>query len=198
MRSKVIAHQKPLTAPRSPMITKVTKIWQSPRRESPRHVSEQFPKEPTVPEPFPLRSEYLSAVYKKDFENRIQEELRQQKESAEFKALPLKIVPAFLPERSRKPLTETMNVQLRSDVRATQRATFDQQLEAQRVEKAYILDHAQRENEIVEKENLHAFRETLIHHARPINYGTPLEITKSTLPLTEARSPILLTKLRGQ
>jgi targeting protein for Xklp2 len=146
MRSKVIAHQKPLTAPRSPMITKVTKIWQSPRRESPRHVSEQFPKEPTVPEPFPLRSEYLSAVYKKDFENRIQEELRQQKESAEFKALPLKIVPAFLPERSRKPLTETMNVQLRSDVRATQRATFDQQLETQRVEKEYILDHAKLDN----------------------------------------------------
>ena len=62
------------------------------------------------------------------FHQNVEDQLRQQREAAQFKANPAKVLEKqpFIPEKADKPLTELSNFELHSDKRARERETYEQ------------------------------------------------------------------------
>ncbi|KAG0021233.1 hypothetical protein BGZ81_009030 [Podila clonocystis] len=143
----------------------------------------------TIPEPFSLMTQARGDRYQDQFKNKLSR-WKQIEREHQFKALPLPKYPeVFVPKKSTKPLTHTEPPALTADRRIEERHLFDdarrhkeKMLEDMRAEKA-------REDELREQRELRKLRERLVPHPTPIKYYPPIEIHKSTKPLTTPHSP---------
>lgn len=125
---------------------------------------------PTVPEPFELESlkRHKEEVRRLESERRLA--ARQEAAAHEFHALPnlSNVAPPMVPEKSRKPLTQIWDKQLRSEVRAVERTQFDKQLEEKHMANAQqraVLE-ARRKNE--EEKEIRKLRRQMVPKALPV------------------------------
>jgi len=146
----------------------------------------------TVPEPFNLQSEVLSAVAKqRQKEIQLVAEQREA-EMREFKAKEsFALGSPFLPKPSNNPLTVPESPGLKSTVRAEARQDFEaeknRRLEAKRLRKEAELAQIAKDEEA---EGL-ALREKMVFKARPFVEPPPMVVRKSARPLTLAVSPMV-------
>ncbi|KAG0359371.1 hypothetical protein BG005_000919 [Podila minutissima] len=143
----------------------------------------------TIPEPFSLMTQARGDRHQDQFKNKLSR-WKQIEREHQFKALPLPNYPeVFVPKKSNKPLTHMEPPALIADRRIEERHLFEdarrhkeKMLEDMRAEKA-------REVELREQRELRKLRERLVPHPTPIKYYPPIEIHKSTKPLTTPHSP---------
>ena len=154
----------------------------------------------TVPKGFELASTIRSEMAKQRFEEAQQRRLDDEKKGFNsFKARSAKVLlkQPFSARKSTKQLTEHSEKKMASEIRREQRLAYEaQQREKRQVEEEKLrLDKLQKQKE--EAEELKAFRKTLSYKAKPIMGPTPVKIKRSKNPLTEAKSPLLMTKIRS-
>lgn len=128
----------------------------------------------------------------------MEKESEKVKEAAEFKAHDAKVLytKPFQPQQSNKPLTDTDDFILRTEIRGRQRSVYNaqQQLEALKKEQDNLKRKALRE--IQEKREMTVYRKTLVHKAQPINEYTPVVIHPSDKLPTQPISPHFRTENR--
>jgi len=146
----------------------------------------------TVPEPFNLQSEVLSAVAKqRQKEMQLAAEQREA-EMREFKAKEsFALGSPFLPKPSNNPLTVPESPDLKSTTRAEARQDFESEknrrLEEKRLRKEAELAQIAKDEET---EAL-ALRGKMVFKARPFVEAPPMVVRKSARPLTLAVSPLV-------
>lgn len=101
-----------------------------------------------------------------------------------------------MPHQSEKKLTNTDNFTLNTELRSSQRATFDEKLqkEAKRKEEEDLQRKAL--HEIQEKSKLKEYRKSLVHKAGPVKHHPVVNIVHGDKPLTEPVSPYFHTDKR--
>ncbi|KAH7372812.1 hypothetical protein KP509_17G022600 [Ceratopteris richardii] len=151
------------------------------------------PKECTVPQPFCLESviRHETEMLRMADENRRLEE--EEMELRKFRAQPISCGgPVFVPERSRKPLTEVQEFTLQVDTRAVERAEFDKKV----AEKQNSYKRFREEYEAVRKAEeerlIKSLRRTMVPQALPLpHFDKPFVPKRSSKELTRPRSPKL-------
>lgn len=132
----------------------------------------------------------------------VSEELQQTRKMAEFKASDPKVLynQPFLPARSTKPLTESSNVMMHTDLRMEQRVMFDEVVK--KIQKEREQEEAERRTvlEAKEAEEIKQLRRSQVHKPQPIQHYPPITVHPSLKPLTDPVVPVLTagTRLRGQ
>lgn len=96
----------------------------------------------------------------------------------------------FMPHQSDKPVTNPDEFTLNTEVRSTQRAAFDENLqkETKRKEEDNLIRRAL--HEIQEKKELSDYRKSLVHKAQPIKQYSMVKVTHSDKLPTKPISPI--------
>ncbi|KAJ3092019.1 Protein tpx2 [Quaeritorhiza haematococci] len=145
----------------------------------------------TEPEPFELMTEVRGVHHKLTMEEKLMEEERLKKESANFKARPLQNPVPFVPKKSSKQLTVSEEVFLHTDVRAEERKAFDEEIECRQKLLDELSQRIKQQEEEKEKEEVQALRQQMVPHAQPIRQYRPVQIRPSMQPLTEPRSPMI-------
>lgn len=182
-------------------ITQEEKMHEFHARPLPSFSPDQLPavrtKESTLPEPFHISSG--SMAYKQKFTQQAQEKEQDEKTKREFKAsesVTTKREP-FKPLQGLIPPTNVKNVQLNSDIRAKERAKFDEwkseQERAMEEEKLRF----QKEKELQEMEAIKQLRKDAIPKANPVPHFKNFDIHKSEKPLTEPHTPHFECKKRA-
>lgn len=153
----------------------------------------------TVFEPFHLQSETLAALAKQKLEERIAYEQALEEEMRKFKAHPppsMKRVP-FRLVSSNRPLTVPETPDLKSTVRALDRADFSVEKNNRIVVKETRELHEKALEEESEREEIRKLRKTLVFKATPFVNPSPMRLAPSSRPLTIPESPQLRTTLRN-
>ena len=128
-------------------------------------------------------------------------EAEEAQRQAEFKARDARVVYSepFVPQRSQRPLVESSNFALHTEVRRAQRSKFE--AEKQEREAAREQENLQRRalREAEEARELVAYRRSLVHRPQPAVQPAVFKVKPSSRPLTLPRSPIFCTdsRLRG-
>ncbi|XP_024518019.1 protein TPX2-like isoform X2 [Selaginella moellendorffii] len=154
----------------------------------------------TRPEPFRLES---LTRHEQEVQRLAEDRARADKQRAElsrFRAQPISCSGAvFVPGRSRKPLTEIKEFNLKADNRAIQRAAFEKKI----VEKQSMYKQLKEELELARKEEeerfVRALRCEMIPQARPVPlFDRPYVTQRSTKSLTLPISPHFNLPLKHQ
>ncbi|XP_069507097.1 targeting protein for Xklp2-B-like isoform X2 [Ambystoma mexicanum] len=165
------------------------------------HVSlpEKKVKAPTCPEPFHLQIEERAAKKTQQWKQKLEEELRQQKEASCFKARPNVVIhqEPFVPKRDNRTLTESLcgsivqeSFELATEKRAKERKEFEKQLEMLEAMKTMMDEEERRTKEEQEKEELAQRRQQLVHKAQPVMKYKTVAVKTSAVPRTVPKSPI--------
>lgn len=123
----------------------------------------------------------------------VKQELEESKMKAEFKATENSVifaqpfVPNFAP--ARKPLGEVSAFRLNTEVRAEQRAVYEETKRLHEEEEQRMLALEKEELEREEQRQLMEHRKRLVHHAQPVRQFKPLEVKKSDKSLTAPVAP---------
>lgn len=129
----------------------------------------------------------------------LKQEEEEEKLKREFKAQPADVVKKqpFQPISGLLPPTHISNVKLNTDARAEEREVqqYWKQLKEKEAEEERL--EAERQKKIIEDREVRALRKQIVHKAQPVPHYKPLEIKKSTLPLTEPQTPNLQVKKRA-
>ncbi|XP_005090333.1 targeting protein for Xklp2 isoform X2 [Aplysia californica] len=152
----------------------------------------------TLMEPFQLSADHRGQRYKEEFFAKVEEEERQAKEAAQFKARPNHVIhqEPFLPQRSKKPLTEVSDFALNTDIRASQREAFDQQIKAREAELEGLKRQREERIEREEMEAMAKMRQAAVHKASGIKKYKSVIVKPSEKPLTAAQSPCFSQRVR--
>lgn len=122
------------------------------------------------------------------------------KRKAEFKATENSVVHSrpFIPnfEFARKPLGEVPTFRLNTEVRAEQRAVYEETKRLREEEHERVLATEMEELEHEEQQQLMEHRKRLVHQAQPVPQFKPLEIKKSDKTLTAPIAPHFATSER--
>ncbi|KAI8870325.1 hypothetical protein GQ42DRAFT_162800 [Ramicandelaber brevisporus] len=174
----------------------------------------------TIPDGFHLETDVRGEAYQANLRVRIEELNRRQEAARLFLAQPLPdFSQPFVPKPSGRPLTQHDDFVLKSDVRAAERAKFDEELSAREMLR-YEMKQKQTEEQM-ERDRLEIIelRKQLVHHAKPLpalyqqhdqhqqqTHGAdgsllrhvapppPPPVIRSTKPLTMPETPRLLTR----
>ena len=128
-------------------------------------------------------------------------EAEEAQQKTEFKATDTRVLYAepFRPRKSQRPLTETGNLVLHTEVRREQRLKFD--VEKHEREAAREQENLQRRalREAEEAHELIVYRKSLVHKAKPAIQPPPFMVKPCSRPLTAPHSPVFSTdsRLRG-
>eukprot|EP00250_Pteridium_aquilinum_P005854 c15881_g1_i1 orf=183-2441(+) len=151
------------------------------------------PKECTIPRPF-----YLESVARHQEEMlRVAEENRRiEKEEAErrkFHAQPVSCIgPVFVPERSRKPLTEVQEFAFQVDTRAVERADFDKKVAEKQNSYKRFREEFEAAKKADEERLIKSLRRTMVPQALPLPvFEKPFIPRRCSKELTRPRSPKL-------
>ncbi|XP_046842645.1 targeting protein for Xklp2-like isoform X2 [Xenia sp. Carnegie-2017] len=142
--------------------------------------------------PFSLNTDNRGAKKAEKWIQKIKTELEESRTNATFKAKPCKVVhdAPFVPQKSKKPLTEVSEFTLNTNSRAERH----EELEMNKKEREQIDEELRRERdaqrEKEEQEALVKLRQQLVHKAQPIHKYKNVKIKPSDKPLTEAQSPV--------
>ena len=155
---------------------------------------------------FALKSTMRHELSKHELHRNINEQLNKAKEMSNFKAQP---APAFnrpreVPKSVRKPLTKVISPTFESDKRAERRKSFDNKMRQSMAEKEmqaaleaeYKADEENRDINIMRRKSV--AEGGLMYKAKDIIREDPYPVANPVrAPLTEAKSPLLMTKVRA-
>lgn len=168
-------------------------------KEKPDVLPPKVEKAPTCPEPFHLSADERGQRYKEEFfSKQVEEEQRQAKKAAEFKARPNNVThkDPFQPQKSNKPLTEISDFALNTDVRAGQRDAFEKFKKEKEAEIAGIRREREERIEQQNKEEVAKMRQEAVHKAQGVKKYKPVTVKPSDKPLTDAHSPCFSQRTR--
>ncbi|XP_036101412.1 targeting protein for Xklp2 isoform X3 [Molossus molossus] len=167
------------------------------------NLPEKKVKNATQIEPFCLETDRRGAIKAQTWKHQLEEELKQQKEAACFKARPNTVIfqEPFVPKKEKKSSSEGLSgslvqepFQLATEKRAKERQEMEKKMaevEAQRVQQ---LEEARQQEEEEQKKELARLRKELVHKANPIRKYQGVEVKSSDQPLTVPVSPKFSTR----
>ncbi|XP_030771287.1 targeting protein for Xklp2 isoform X2 [Rhinopithecus roxellana] len=160
------------------------------------NLPEKKVKNVTQIEPFCLETDRRGALKAQTWKHQLEEELRQQKEAACFKARPNTVISQepFVPKKERKSVAVQEPFQLATEKRAKERQELEKRMAEVEAQKAQQLEEARQQEEEQKKEELARLRRELVHKANPIRKYQGLEIKSSDQPLTVPVSPKFSTR----
>ncbi|XP_036608312.1 targeting protein for Xklp2 isoform X2 [Trichosurus vulpecula] len=156
-------------------------------------------------EPFHLQTDERGALKAQTWKQQLEEDLKQQKEAACFKARPNTVIhqEPFVPKKEKKPASEDLSgsivqepFQLATERRARERQEFEKQVAEVEAQKAQKLEEARQREEERKKEELAKLRQELVHKANPIRRYQGVEVKPSDQPLTLPVSPKFSTRFQ--
>ncbi|XP_074148891.1 targeting protein for Xklp2 isoform X1 [Sminthopsis crassicaudata] len=162
-------------------------------------------KNPTQLEPFHLQTDERGALKAQTWKQQLEEDLKQQKEAACFKARPNTVIhqEPFVPKKEKKPASEDLSgsivqepFQLATERRARERQEFEKQIAEIEAQKAQKLEEARQREEEQKKEELAKLRQELVHKANPIRKYQSVQVKPSDQPLTLPVSPKFSTRFQ--
>lgn len=152
----------------------------------------------TKPKPFNLQIDARGAVKKQMFQKELEDQEREERERRNFQANTDSAVhrQPFMPEKSKKPLTDISGFTLNSDRRAEERKEYDQYLK-QREAETLAAKKAQEDQKISdEMAEAEKQRKAAVHKARPMPQYKELKIKPSETKPTVAIAPNFATDTR--
>uniref|UniRef100_A0A2K5CR98 TPX2 microtubule nucleation factor n=1 Tax=Aotus nancymaae TaxID=37293 RepID=A0A2K5CR98_AOTNA len=167
------------------------------------NLPEKKVKNVTQIEPFCLETDKRGALKAQIWKHQLEEELKQQKEAACFKARPNTVISQepFVPRKEKKSVAEGLSgslvqepFQLATEKRAKERQELEKRMAEVEAQKAQQMEEARQLEEEQEKEELARLRKELVHKANPIRKYQGLEIKSSDQPLTVPVSPKFSTR----
>ncbi|MCO5608455.1 hypothetical protein L7F22_062665 [Adiantum nelumboides] len=151
------------------------------------------PKQCTIPHPFYLESvaRHQAEMLKMADENRRNDE--QEMEHRKFLAQPILCNgPVFVPERSRKPLTEVQEFAFQVDFRALERADFDRKVFEKQNSYKRFREEYEASKKADEERLIKSMRRTMVPQALPLPiFEKPFIPKRCPKELTRPRSPKL-------
>ncbi|XP_032461861.1 targeting protein for Xklp2 isoform X5 [Phocoena sinus] len=162
------------------------------------NLPEKKVKNTTQVEPFCFETDRRGALKAQTWKHQLEEELKQQKEAACFKARPNTVISQepFVPKREKKSLTEGLSgslvqetFQLATEKRAKERQELEKRMAEVEAQKAQQLEEARQQEEEQQKEELARLRKELVHKANPVRRYQGVEVKSSDQPLTVPVSP---------
>lgn len=164
---------------------------------SPESLPQVSVKVPTQPQPFHISNG--SNAYQEKYKNKLLSEIEQDKVNRQFKAKNADVVKhkPFRPLTGVIPITNPQQVVLNSDIRAKDRAKFDDWIHEKERYAEMENKRSQKEKEAEDEEQLKQLRQDAVHKANPVRNYKPVEIQKSVKPLTEPQTPKFECKKRA-
>ncbi|XP_032461859.1 targeting protein for Xklp2 isoform X3 [Phocoena sinus] len=155
------------------------------------NLPEKKVKNTTQVEPFCFETDRRGALKAQTWKHQLEEELKQQKEAACFKARPNTVISQepFVPKREKKSLTVQETFQLATEKRAKERQELEKRMAEVEAQKAQQLEEARQQEEEQQKEELARLRKELVHKANPVRRYQGVEVKSSDQPLTVPVSP---------
>ncbi|CAH6777074.1 targeting protein for Xklp2 isoform X2 [Phodopus roborovskii] len=157
----------------------------------------------TQAEPFSLETDKRGAFKAEVWKHQLEEELKQQKEAACFKARPNTVIfqEPFVPKKEKK--SENLSgslvqepFQLATERRAKERQELEKKMAEMEAWKMQQLEEVRQQKEEEEREELLKLRKELVHKANPIRKYAAVEVKSSELPLTVPVSPKFSTRFQ--
>ncbi|XP_058535353.1 targeting protein for Xklp2 isoform X2 [Ochotona princeps] len=160
------------------------------------NLPEKKVKSVTQIEPFCLETDKRGAVKAQTWKHQLEEELKQQKEAACFKARPNTVTSQepFVPRKEKRPAAVQEPFQLATEKRAKERQELEKRMAEVEALKLQQLEEARQQEEEQKKEELVQLRKELVHKANPIRKYQSVEIKSSDQPLTVPVSPKFSTR----
>lgn len=167
------------------------------------NLPEKKVKNATQAEPFCLETDRRGAMKTQTWKHQLEEELKQQKEAACFKARPNNVTSQepFVPKKEKKSTAEGLSgslvqepFQLATERRAKEWQELEKKMAEVEAKKALQLEEARQQEEEQQKEELARLRKELVHKANPIRKYQGVEIKSSDQPLTVPVSPKFSTR----
>ncbi|MBZ3883661.1 Targeting protein for Xklp2 [Sciurus carolinensis] len=167
------------------------------------NLPEKKVKNVTQTEPFCLETDKRGALKAQIWKHQLEEELKQQKEAACFKARPNTITSQepFIPKKEKKSVAEGLSgslvqepFQLATEKRARERQELEKRMAEVEAQKIQQLEEARQQEEEQRKEELARLRKELVHKANPIRKYQAVEVKSSDQPLTVPVSPKFSTR----
>ncbi|ERE71429.1 targeting protein for Xklp2 [Cricetulus griseus] len=169
------------------------------------NLPEKKVKSVTQAEPFSLETDKRGAFKAEVWKLQLEEELKQQKEAACFKARPNTVIfqEPFVPKK-KKPVAENLSgslvqeepFQLATERRAKERQELEKRMAEEEARKMQQLEEVRQQEEEQKKEELVKLRKELVHKANPIRKYAAVEVKSSELPLTVPVSPKFSTRFQ--
>ncbi|VFV17109.1 targeting protein for xklp2-like [Lynx pardinus] len=167
------------------------------------NLPEKKVKNTTQIEPFCLETDRRGALKAQTWKHQLEEELKQQKEAACFKARPNTVISQepFVPKKEKKSVAEGLSgslvqepFQLATEKRAKERQELEKRMAEGEAQKVQQLEEARHQEEEQQREELARLRKELVHKANPIRKYQGVEVKSSDQPLTVPVSPKFSTR----
>ncbi|XP_045151222.1 targeting protein for Xklp2 isoform X1 [Echinops telfairi] len=167
------------------------------------NLPEKKVKTATQMEPFCLETDRRGALKMQTWKHQLEEELKQQKEAACFKARPNTTISQepFIPKKEKKSAAEGLAgslvqepFQLATEKRAQERQELERKMAELEAQKAQRLEELRQQEEQQQQEELAQLRKELVHKANPIRKYQAVEVKSSDQPLTVPVSPKFSTR----
>nr|XP_053648834.1 targeting protein for Xklp2-B-like isoform X2 [Cherax quadricarinatus]XP_053648843.1 targeting protein for Xklp2-B-like isoform X2 [Cherax quadricarinatus]XP_053648852.1 targeting protein for Xklp2-B-like isoform X2 [Cherax quadricarinatus]XP_053648860.1 targeting protein for Xklp2-B-like isoform X2 [Cherax quadricarinatus]XP_053648868.1 targeting protein for Xklp2-B-like isoform X2 [Cherax quadricarinatus]XP_053648877.1 targeting protein for Xklp2-B-like isoform X2 [Cherax quadricarinatus] len=163
-----------------------------------RGVPPKKPPTPTRPEPFALKVDERGAAKKEQYHKHLEEEAQQEKKLREFHARSDAVLhkQPFIPDKSKKPLTDVSGFTLNTEVRAVDRNEYE--LHRKRKEDEILAAKREREERQAaeELEEIARLRREAVHKANPVRKYKPVVIDHTQNLPTIPISPNFATEQR--
>nr|XP_025731485.1 targeting protein for Xklp2 [Callorhinus ursinus]XP_025732061.1 targeting protein for Xklp2 [Callorhinus ursinus] len=167
------------------------------------NLPEKKVKNTTQIEPFCLETDRRGALKAQTWKHQLEEELKQQREAACFKARPNTVMSQepFVPKKEKKSVAEGLSgslvqepFQLATEKRAKERQELEKRMAEVEAQKVQQLEEARHQEEEQQREELARLRKELVHKANPIRKYQGVEVKSSDQPLTVPVSPKFSTR----
>ncbi|XP_058541194.1 targeting protein for Xklp2 isoform X2 [Neofelis nebulosa] len=160
------------------------------------NLPEKKVKNTTQIEPFCLETDRRGALKAQTWKHQLEEELKQQKEAACFKARPNTVISQepFVPKKEKKSVAVQEPFQLATEKRAKERQELEKRMAEVEAQKVQQLEEARHQEEEQQREELARLRKELVHKANPIRKYQGVEVKSSDQPLTVPVSPKFSTR----
>ncbi|XP_026925612.1 targeting protein for Xklp2 isoform X2 [Acinonyx jubatus] len=160
------------------------------------NLPEKKVKNTTQIEPFCLETDRRGALKAQTWKHQLEEELKQQKEAACFKARPNTVISQepFVPKKEKKSVAVQEPFQLATEKRAKERQELEKKMAEVEAQKVQQLEEARHQEEEQQREELARLRKELVHKANPIRKYQGVEVKSSDQPLTVPVSPKFSTR----
>ncbi|XP_052039898.1 targeting protein for Xklp2 isoform X2 [Apodemus sylvaticus] len=162
------------------------------------NLPEKKVKNVTQAEPFSLETDKRGACKAEQWKIQLEEEQKQQKEAACFKARPNTVIfqEPFVPKKEKKSVAVQEPFQLATEKRAKERQELEKKMAEVEAWKLQKLEEVRQQEEEQQKEELARLRKELVHKANPIRKYSAVEVKSSDLPLTVPVSPKFSTRFQ--
>ncbi|XP_060066423.1 targeting protein for Xklp2 homolog [Ylistrum balloti] len=159
---------------------------------------EKHTKPPTRPQPFNFDIDSRGAKRAEEWSRKIEEELRQQRLQATFKATnsDVLIKKPFVPSKSLKPLTDVNDFELNTDKRSRSREAYDQRRKALEAEAEALKRQREKRQEEQEKIAIAKLRAEMVPKSQPVKHFKTVEVLPSERQPTIPMSPKFSTDSR--